>query len=78
MAKREIPAVLEVIIINVWNSVKKTFEPKEYPSTQAVKLLDIGKVYGFFKPYLENEITDGADRVSGAVETEIVTNSLSN
>lgn len=78
MAKREIPAALEVMKINVFDSVKKSFEPKEYPSAQAVKLLDIGKTNGFFKPYLENETTNGADRVPGAVETEIVTNSLSN
>ena len=75
MAKREIPAALEVMKINVWNSVKKIFEPKEYPSAQAVKLLDHGKTHGFFKPYLENETTIGADRVSGSVENEIVTNS---
>jgi hypothetical protein len=75
MAKREIPAALEVMIINVFNSVKKTFEPKEYPSAQAVKLLDIGKTNGFFKPYLGNETIDGSDRVSGEVKSEVVANS---
>ncbi len=75
MAKREIPAALEVMTINVFNSVKKIFEPKEYPSAQAVKLLDIGKTNGFFKPYSENETIDGADRVSGEVKSEVVANS---
>ena len=75
MAKREIPEVYEKMKIEVFNSLTKKFEVMEYPAAQAINLLAMGKKNGFFKPYLENEITVGAGTLPGEPKTEIVTNS---